>query len=449
MPKITFIGAGSTIFAKNVLGDCMLCDALAKSDIALYDIDGARLRESKRMLDALNANVNGGRARIKSFLGVEKRKKALEGADFVVNAVQIGGYDPCTITDFEVPKKYGLRQTIADTLGIGGIFRALRTLPVMLDFARDVEQVAPKAWFLNYANPMAILTGGMLRGTGVKTVGLCHSVQVCSKSLLETLGLDAKYPVGEVVDYIAGINHMAWLLKIEHNGRDLYPEIKAAAARKLRQWRRAADPKEKNPNMVRIEMMLRTGYYVTESSEHLSEYVVHFIKNAAPQLVPEYAIPLDEYPRRCRVQIEDWKKMGRELVENKHLSHERSREYASRIMEAIVENKPDRIAGNVLNDGLIANLPPQACVEVPCLVDGNGVQPCRVGNLPEVCASYNRTNVNVQLMTVEAALTGRRECIYQAAMLDPHTAGELTIDQIRSLCDDLIEAHGDWLPKFH
>ena len=448
MSKITFMGAGSTVFAKNVLGDSMLCDALCRSDIALYDIDRVRLNESKRMLDTINRNVNQGRAKIKAYLGVDKRRQALDGADFVINAIQVGGYDPCTITDFEVPKKYGLRQTIADTLGIGGIFRTLRTLPVMLDFAHDVEKVAPKAWFLNYTNPMAMLTGGLLRGSSVKAVGLCHSVQVCASSLLQSLGLDKKYPPQEVVQYTAGINHMAWLLKIEHKGRDLYPEIKALAEKKLKQWRKAKDPRDKHWNMVRLEMMLRTGYYITESSEHFSEYCVHFIKNAAPELVPEFNIPLDEYPRRCVNQIEGWKKMSKELVGSPDLKHSRSHEYASYIMEAIATDKPTRIGGNVINHGLIPNLPPEACVEVPCLVDGNGVQGCYVGNLPEVCASYNRTNINVQLMTIEAVLTRRRECIYQAAMLDPHTAGELTIDQIRAMCDDLIEAHGDWLPKF-
>ena len=242
---------------------------------------------------------------------------------------------------------------------------------------------------------------------------------------------------------------MAWLLKIEHKGRDLYPEIKALAKKKLKQWRKAKDPKDKSGNMVRLEMMLRTGYYVTESSEHLSEYCVHFIKNAAPELVPEFNIPLDEYPRRCVNQIASWKKMSKELVDSPDLTHKRSREYASWIMEAITTDRPTRIGGNIINHGLIPNLPPEACVEVPCLVDGNGVQGCYVGNLPEVCASYNRTNINVQLLTIEAVLKRSRECIYQAAMLDPHTAGELTIDQIRSLCDDLIAAHGDWLPRFH
>jgi len=445
MAKITFMGAGSTIFAKNVLGDCMLRDSLHTAHIALYDVDATRLRESKRMLDTLNRNINQGRARIVAHLGAANRRKALQNADYVVNAIQVGGYDPCTITDFEVPKKYGLRQTIADTLGIGGIFRTLRTLPVMLDFAHDMERVCPDAWFLNYTNPMAMLTGGMLRGSPIRTVGLCHSVQGCSWSLLESLGLLEKYPCHEVRQYVAGINHMGWLLKIEHKGRDLYPEIKRLAAAKLRQWRKG---ETKSGNMVRLEMMLHLGYYITESSEHFSEYVPHFIKNAHPELIGEFNIPLDEYPRRCINQIARWKEMSRELVRNPNLTHARTHEYGSAIIEAIETNQPAQIGGNVLNHGLIPNLPPTACVEVPCLVDSNGVQGCYVGDLPEPCAAYNRTNINVQLLTVEAVLERRRDRIYQAAMLDPHTAAELTIDQIRSLCDDLIEAHGKWLPKF-
>ena len=445
MAKITFLGAGSTVFAKTVLGDCMLRESLRDAHIALYDINATRLRESKRMIDTLNRNINRGRAKITAHLGVERRRAALKDANYIVNAIQVGGYDPCTITDFEVPKRYGLRQTIADTLGIGGVFRTLRTLPVMLEFAADMEAVCPKAWLMNYTNPMAMLTGGILRGSGVRTVGLCHSVQVCSLSLLQTLGLQDKYPPEACVQYVAGINHMAWLLKIEHQGRDLYPEIKRVAAEKLRRWRTAP---EKGMNMVRLEMMLQTGYYVTESSEHLSEYLPHFIRSDAPELIETFGIPLDEYPRRCINQIANWKKQSAELVRNPKLTHTRSHEYSSSIMEAIETNVPTTIGGNVLNRGLIPNLPPLACVEVPCLVDGNGVQGCFVGDLPEVCAAYNRTNINVQMLTIEAVLERRRDRIYQAAMLDPHTASQLTIDQIRSLVDDLIEAHGDWLPKF-
>ncbi len=438
--KITFLGAGSTVFAKNVLGDAMLCDVFSDSEICLYDIDGARLQESFLMLDNINRNSNGGKASIKTFLGVENRRDALRGADFVVNAIQVGGYEPCTIIDFEIPKKYGLRQTIADTLGIGGIMRALRTIPVMEDFAHDIEEVCPDAWFLNYTNPMAMLSGFMQRYTGVKTVGLCHSVQVCSQHLLESL--DMKDKLEGRRELIAGINHMAWLLDIrDKDGNDLYPEIRRRAL--------AKNDSETHTDMVRFEYIRRLGYYCTESSEHNAEYNPFFIKAKYPELIERYNIPLDEYPRRCIHQIEDWNKRRDELVHNAALTHERSREYASYIMEAIVTNKPYKIGGNVLNTGLIDNLPADACVEVPCLVDGSGVTPCHVGRLPVQLAAMNMTNINVQLLTIEAAVTRKRDLIYNAAMLEPHTAAELSIDDIVKMVDELIEAHGDYLPAYH
>ncbi len=433
MPKITFMGAGSTIFAKNVLGDSMMTPALAEATIALYDIDAARLQESATMLKNINQN-QGGKARIESYLGVENRKQALRGAQYVVNAIQVGGYDPCTITDFEIPKKYGLRQTIADTLGIGGIFRALRTIPVMLDFAHDMEAVCPDAWFLNYTNPMAMLTGAMLTMTPIRTVGLCHSVQACCKKLFADLDI----PYDEQVQWnIAGINHQAWLLDVTRDGQDLYPLVKEKAAARS----------GKHDDMVRYEIMKRFGYYVTESSEHNSEYMPYFIKSKYPELIERFNIPLDEYPRRCVEQIDQWNRQRDALVHNKQLTHERSLEYASYIMEAMETNKPIKIGGNVLNHGLIPNLPANAVVEVPCLVDKSGICPTFVGVLPEQCAAMNRTNINVQLLTLEAARTGRRDYVYQAALLDPHTAAELSIDDIIAMCDDLIAAHGDWLPK--
>ncbi len=396
------------------------------------------------MIEVLNANVNKNRAKVTAHLGVGKRKEALRDADFVVNAIQVGGYDPSTIIDFEIPKKYGLRQTIADTLGIGGIFRALRTIPVMWDFARDMEQVCPDAWFLNYTNPMSALTGAMLRHTGVKTVGLCHSVQVCSQSLLETLGM--KYDSKAVRNKIAGINHMGWLLEITQDGKDIYPEVKALAKKKMAEWRKSGA--EKSGNMIRLAIMQNFGYYVTESSEHNAEYMPYWIKKQYPGLIEEFNIPLDEYPRRCINQIEGWKKRSKEIVDNPKLSHEKSHEYGSIIMNAVMTNTPAQIGGNVLNHGLIPNLPDEAVVEVPCLVDGNGVQGCYVGRLPEQCAALNRTNINVHLLTIEAAATLKREHIYHAAMLDPHTAAELPIDDIRKMCDDLIKAHGDMMPKY-
>jgi alpha-galactosidase len=432
MPKITFLGAGSTVFAKNVLGDCMLTEALQDFELALFDIDLERLKDSENMLNNLKGTT-GSTCRVKAYTD---RKEALRGAKYVVNAIQVGGYDPCTITDFEIPKKYGLRQTIADTIGIGGIFRNLRTIPVMLDFAKDIQEVCPDAWFLNYTNPMAVLTNVMNTYGGVKTVGLCHSVQVCMPHLFKSLGMD---PTG-VQTKIAGINHMAWLLECTKDGVDLYPEIKRRAREKQ---------KEKHDDMVRFELMLRFGYYVTESSEHNAEYHPYFIKKNYPELIERFNIPLDEYPRRCINQIERWKTMREEIVNNKNLEHHRTHEYASYIFEAMETNKPFKIGGNVMNTGLITNLPKEACVEVPCLVDASGVTPTYVGDLPPQLAALNRTNINTQLLTIEAAITRKREHIYHAALLDPHTSAELSIDDIVALCDDLIEAHGDWLPKFH
>jgi alpha-galactosidase len=439
MPKITFMGAGSTVFARNVLGDCMCTPALRESEIALYDIDPDRLKDSEIILKAINQNINDNKATIKTYLGVEQRKEALKGADFVVNAIQVGGYDPCTIIDFEIPKKYGLRQTIADTLGIGGIMRALRTIPVMKDFADDMEEVCPDAWLLNYTNPMSMLTGYMLRYTGVKTVGLCHSVQVCSDGLLRSLGMEDKLEGRR--ELIAGINHMGWLLEIkDKDGNDLYPEIRKRAAEK--------NANEKHWDMVRYEYIKHLGYYCTESSEHNAEYNPFFIKSRYPELIDRFNIPLDEYPRRCIGQINSWNVERDRILQDGKITHNRSEEYASYIMESMTTNTPYSIGGNVMNTGLIENLPSDACVEVPCMVDGSGIHPCHVGRLPVQLAAMNTTNINVHLMTIEAARTRKIENIYQAAMLDPHTAAELSIDDIVSMCDEMIEAHGDYMAMY-
>ena len=435
--KVTFMGAGSTVFSKNVLGDIMCTPEIQRCDIALYDIDATRLEESFLMLQNINKNVNENRAVIKTYLGVENRREALAGADYVVNAIQVGGYDPCTITDFEIPKKYGLRQTIADTLGIGGIMRALRTFPVLDGFMRDMEAVCPNALFINYTNPMAMLTGYIQRTSPIRSIGLCHSVQGCAKGILHTLGMDYN---DRYQWKIAGINHQAWLLEIhDDKGNDLYPEIK----------RRSLEMgTDKGKDRVRRELMHRIGYYITESSEHNAEYCPWFIRSRYPELIDRFAIPLDEYPRRCVNQIKDWETRRDSLVHNAELTHERSSEYASMIMEAMVTNKPIKIGGNVLNTGLIDNLPSDACVEVPCLIDASGIQPTHIGRLPVQCAAMNMSNINVQLLTIAAGMTHKKEYIYQAAMMDPHTGGELSIDDIWHLVDDLIEAHGDWLPKF-
>lgn len=455
MDKITFLGAGSTVFAKNVLGDCMTTDCLREYEYALYDIDPVRLEESYMMLSNINHNSNGDRAKLVKYTD---RLEALRGAKYVVNAIQVGGYEPCTVTDFEIPKKYGLRQTIGDTHGIGGIFRALRTIPVMLDFAKDMEKVCPDALFINYTNPMSMLTLAMLRATPIKTIGLCHSHQECVPMLLTMLDL----PQDGVNYRIAGINHQAWLLEITRNGEDYYPIIKQRAKeapiydcydhyRLMRGLPRSEViyTPESHKDMVRFELMQRFGYYVTESSEHSSEYYPWFIKKDHPELIDRYNIPLDEYPRRCIWQIEQWKEQAKSLVHNAELTHTRSNEYAASIIEAIETGKPFSFGGNVRNDHLIDNLPTDCVVEVTCLANEGGIQPCHIGALPHQLAALNMSHIGVHQLTVDAALTGRKDYIYQAAMLDPHTGSELTIDEIINLVDDLIEAHGEWLPKFH
>lgn len=437
--KITFMGAGSTVFARNVLGDCMCTPALCESEIVLYDIDEERLKESELILKAINNNVNEGKAYIKSYLGVENRKEALKDSTFVVNAIQVGGYEPCTVIDFEIPKKYGLKQTIADTMGIGGIMRALRTIPVMDSFAKDMEEVCPNAYLLNYTNPMAMLTGYMQRYSKIKTIGLCHSVQVCSEHLLKDLGMEDKLEGRK--ELIAGINHMGWLLEIyDKDGNDLYPEIKKRALEK--------NNNEKHEDMIRYEYIKHLGYYCTESSEHNAEYNPFFIKSKYPELIDRFNIPLDEYPRRCVNQIKGWKEERDSILNDGKITHERSHEYASYIMEAIVTGKPYKIGGNVINTGLIDNLPSDACVEIPCLVDNMGIHPTHVGKLPTQLAAMNMSNINAQLLTIEAAVTKDRQKIYQAAMMDPHTAAELSIDDIIKMCDEMIEAHGDYMKEY-
>jgi len=490
MTRIAFLGAGSTVFARNILGDVLLREGLQDIEIALYDIDRVRLEDSARLVEAINQNQNQGRARIQRYLGPENRREALQGAAHVVNAVQIGGYEPCTVTDFEIPDAFGLRQTIADTIGIGGLFRTLRTLPVLLEIARDMEVVCPDAWLLNYTNPMCAITAGLLQGSSIRTMGLCHSVQACIPSLLGNLGLDEKYPAAEVQSSIAGINHQAWLLRVEHAGADLYPEIKKRAGElsaRVRdrgggRWvrellQRAGMPAEEpcylHPfwalggresgklsaeealdvtvgcDLVRFEMLARFGYYLTESSEHTAEYTPWFIKTAQPALIDEYNIPLDEYPRRCRQQIAGWAAQREALLSNTAIEHTPSNEFGASILHALITGEPTQAALNVMNEGWIDNLPANACVEVPSRVDAQGIHPEKIGALPEACAALNRTNIGTQVLAVEAVLQQSRDAIYQAALLDPHTGAELSVDQTVALCDQLIEAHQGWLPEFH
>ncbi|HET9223169.1 MAG TPA: alpha-glucosidase/alpha-galactosidase [Roseiflexaceae bacterium] len=431
MTKITFIGAGSTIFAKNLIGDILSFPELAGSTITLFDIDAERLRTSEivaqRLAKALEARP--------TIEATTDRRRALDGADYAICMIQVGGYKPSTVIDFEIPKKYGLRQTIADTLGIGGIMRGLRTIPVLLDMCHDMEQLCPDVTFLQYVNPMAINCWALSRASRIKTVGLCHSVQHTAGELAHDIGA----PIDEINYLCAGINHMAFYLRFERDGQDLYPRIRQV----LDQGRVPDD------NRVRYEVFKRLGYFVTESSEHFSEYVPWFIKRDRPELIERFNIPLDEYITRCERQIAGWEQLRTRMEQSdESLDVQRSPEYGSLIIHSIETGQPRVIYGNVPNHGLIDNLPAGCCVEVPCLVDKNGLQPTRVGVLPPQLAALMQTNVNVQSLAVEAALTGKRDHIYHAAMLDPHTAAELSLDQIWALVDDLIAAHADWLPKY-
>jgi len=435
MAKITFLGAGSTVFAQNLLGDLLSFPELADATISLHDIDEERLQTTRivaeKVAEALGANA--------TIEATTDRRASLDGADYAMGMYQIGGYKPATVVDFEIPKKYGLNQTIADTLGIGGIMRGLRTIPVMLDMLRDMEEVCPDVLHLNYVNPMAMNVWAASRASSIKTVGLCHSVQ----NTAEQLAQDINVSIEDINFVCAGINHVAFYLRFEQKTEDgyvdLYPLIRQVAQEdRVPDW-----------NRVRYEVFNHLGYFVTESSEHFSEYVPWFIKRDRPDLVESLNIPIDEYIRRCEVQIAEWKDLRKRLEDpEKQIPVHHSNEYAPLIVHSIETNTPRVVYGNVSNARLIDNLPQECAVEVPCLVDRNGVQPIKVGTIPPQLAAVMQTSINVQSLTVEAALTGKREHVYHAAMFDPHTAAELDLDQIHALVDDLIEAHGDWLPEY-
>ncbi|MGB3809064.1 MAG: alpha-glucosidase/alpha-galactosidase [Parvibaculum sp.] len=437
MTKVCLIGAGSTVFMKNLVGDILLNDIFADCEIALHDIDEARLKTSRIVADKIASALDV----TPKITATTNRRDALKGSDFVIVMIQVAGFKPGTVIDFEIPKKYGLRQTIADTLGIGGIMRGLRTVPVLLDIANDMRELCPKALMLQYVNPMAINCWALSKlAPDIAHVGLCHSVQGTAYELAQDLGVNYK----DIRYQCAGINHMSFYTRFEKlnadgTREDLYPRLKQIAA----------EGREPAANKVRYEVLRRTGYFVTESSEHFAEYVPWFIKRDRPDLIEKFNIPLDEYIRRCEEQIAAWEAQERDFIGANKIDVRFSGEYGARIMRAVVTGKPTTINGNVANRGLIDNLPDGACVEVPCLVDSNGITPTRAGAIPPHLAALMQTNINVQALTVEALATGKREHIYHAAMLDPHVAAELSLDQIWHMVDDLIEAHGDWLPKFH
>lgn len=443
-PKITFIGAGSTVFMKNIIGDILQRPALSGATVALMDINPERLAESEVVAGKLVSTL-GASAKVETY---DNQKKALEGADFVVVAFQIGGFEPCTVTDFEVPKKYGLRQTIADTLGVGGIMRGLRTVPHLWSICEDMLAVCPNAIMLQYVNPMAINTWAIAeKYPTIKQVGLCHSVQGTAWELAR----DLEIPVEEIRYRAAGINHMAFYLNFEHRQPDgsfknLYPEL-------LKGYREGRFPKPSHwnprcPNKVRYEMLTRLGYFVTESSEHFAEYTPYFIKEGREDLIEKFGIPLDEYPKRCVEQIERWKTEAEELKNSPTIEIKQSHEYASEIVNSVWTGQPSVIYGNIRNNGCITSLPANCAAEVPCLVDANGIQPTYIGELPPQLTALIRTNINVQELTVKALMTENREHIYHAAMMDPHTAAELDLDQIWALTSDLLKAHGEWLPAW-
>jgi alpha-galactosidase len=426
MARVAFVGAGSVEFTKNLLGDLLTFPELADSTIALHDIDRERLDAAEAMA-RWTASTLGAAATIEAHLD---RRAALDGADHVINMIQVGGH-AATLVDFEVPKRFGLRQTIGDTLGIGGVFRALRTIPVMLDIARDMFELCPDAWLLNYTNPMAMLCWSVYAGTPIKrVVGLCHSVQWTTRGLAELVGV----PYEEVEYLGAGVNHQAWILQLRHRGRDLYPLLDEAIERDAELRRR-----------VRVEMYRRLGYFPTESSEHSAEYLPWFLHD--DEMIERFRVPVDEYVRRSEENLREYQAMRRTLAAGGSFEIERSLEYASLIVHSIATGEARVIYGNVPNHGLISNLPHGACVEVPCLVDGNGVQPTAVGNLPPQLAALNRTYLNVCELTVRAAIEGDREHVIHAALLDPNTSATLTPDETVQMVDALIEAHGPALPE--
>jgi len=440
MTKIAMIGAGSTVFMKNILTDILLEPPFATCEFALQDIDPKRLATSKLVADKVAETLPVS----PKITASQDRRDALRGADFVIVMIQVRGYKPSTVIDFEIPAKYGLKQTIADTLGIGGIMRGLRTAPVLADIAQDMQELCPDAWMLQYVNPMAINCLALSHlHPDLKYVGLCHSVQGTAADLARDLGENL-----DNIEYdCAGINHVAFYTRFEKrlaNGKyeDLYPRLKS-----LVDTRNYGPNWDGCTNHVRYEVLKRLGYFVTESSEHFAEYTPWFIKNSQPELIEEFDIPINEYIRRCEKQIGEWDALEADLLADTKPVCEKSVEYAARIISSIVTGTPDVIYGNVLNRNLIGNLAANACVEVPCDVNRSGLTPRKVDDLPAHLSALIQTNISVQQLTVEAIVSGRREAVYHAAMLDPHTSAELSLDQIWRMVDELLDAHAGWIPS--
>ena len=453
MTKLTIIGAGSAVFTKNIVTDLLSLDSFKKMEITLQDIDPVRLKASHELLNVISKKLNAS-PKITSHTD---RKESLVGSDFVQTTIQVGGYKPSTIIDFEIPREYGLKQTIADTLGIGGIMRGLRTIPVLLDIAKDIMEICPNVIWLQYVNPMC---SNMIAINNsfpeIKTLGLCHSVQGTAEMLARDLGEKI-----EDIDYLcAGINHMAFYQKFEKKSPDgsienLYPRLKILADKivndELLSSRSENINHESNKILhekVRYEILRRFGYFVTESSEHFAEYVPWFIKKNRKDIINKYKIPIEEYIDRCKHNIKIWNELEKDMTPIYNQPLKRSNEYASFIIDGIVNNSDVTINANVMNNGYIDNLPSNCCVEVPCLINSDGYTPQKFGKLPEHLAALIRTNINVQILTAEAAITKKKEHIYHAALLDPLTAANLTIDEIYSMTDKMIEAHSDYLPKY-
>ncbi|MEW6287587.1 MAG: alpha-glucosidase/alpha-galactosidase [Chloroflexota bacterium] len=425
MPKITFIGAGSVVFTRELLGAIYAYPELRNANIALHDIDPRRLDAAERMARLLSKAANGtGEITATADLG-----QALDGADYVINTVAVGGLE-ATRKDNEIPAKYGIHQVIGDTLGIGGISRAARTIPVAVGFAREMEKRCPDALLLNYSNPMSMVTWGVYAATKIKVVGLCHSMYWTTKQLTEYIGAN----FDEITFDGAGINHQAWLLRFERNGQDAYPALRAAMQ----------DPKIWKQDTVRFEMFKRLGYFVTESSLHNAEYSAYFLKS--PELIEKFQSPVGFYVRLSEEHASHFDEMYESLKRGDPLTPKPSPEYAPQIIHAIETDTPLKIYGNVRNDHLIDNLPAGCCVEVPTLIDKTGLHPIHVGELPPHLAAINRISVNVQELTVRAVLEGKRDYLYHAAMLDPLVMATLDLDQVWALVDELLEAHQPYLP---